>query len=164
MTPLRCDQHPSYKSGRPPSGSCITCWAIYGRRRALDDGLKSRGRAKGGGASSKAKGRAAVVLVAATLRHHLDLPEDDVLVKATAQGGCDIHLSPAARARFPFSIEVKNDERLNVWAALRQAELNASPLAPPILFFKRAGSPQFVALSVPDFMRLLCPDLKPRST
>jgi hypothetical protein len=159
---LRCDLHHGYRSARPPKTDCITCWAVYGRRRALDDGLRSRGRAKGGGQSSKAKGRSAVLLVVATLRHALGLEEGDVFVKATSQGGCDVHLSPAALARFPFSIEIKNDEHLRVWAALRQAELNARPGRPPILFFKRAGSLLFVALSAADFLRLLpCPEPKP---
>jgi hypothetical protein len=161
---LTCPTHSGYRCGRPPKTDCITCWAAYGRRRALDDGLKSRGKAKGGGQSSKKKGREAVLLVVATLRHALGLEEGDVFVKATSQGGCDVHLSPAALRKFPFSVEVKNQESLNIWAALRQAELNAVPGRPAILFFKRAGSPLFVALMVPDFMRLLCPEPTPTST
>jgi hypothetical protein len=161
---LTCATHPGYRPARPPRTGCIECWAAYGHRRAFDDGLRSRGRAKGGGQSSKAKGRAAVLVVAATLRHALGLEEGDVFVKAGAQGGCDLHLSPAALRRFPFSIEVKNDERLAIWAALRQAELNATPLRPPVLFFKRANSPQFVALSAADFLRCLCPEPTPSNT
>jgi hypothetical protein len=162
--PFKCPDHPNYKTGRPPKGACITCWAAYGRRRALDDGLRSRGKAKGGGQSSKAKGRAAVLLVVARLRRTLGLEDGDVFVKATSQGGCDIHLSPAAVRRFPFSPEVKNTETLNIWAALRQAELNATPGRPPILFFKRANSPEFVALQAAEFLRWLCPEKMPSST
>lgn len=161
---LRCETHPGYRPGRPPKTDCITCWAAYGRRRALDDGLKSQGKAKGGGRSSKDKGRAGVLQAVAVLRFHLGLEEGDVFVKATSQGGCDVHLSPAALRVFPFSVEVKNTELLNIWAALRQAEVNAAPGRPPILFFKRAGSPLFVALSAPDFLRVLCPEPKPSST
>lgn len=164
MSLLKCPTHPGYKCGRPPKADCITCWAAFGRRRAYDEGLRSRGKAKGGGQSSKAKGRAGVLLAVALLRRHLGLEEADIFVKATSQGGCDVHLSPEARRRFPFSIEVKNAEALNIWAALRQAEQNADPLHPPLLFFKRANSPQFVALQATEFLRWLCREQKPSST
>jgi len=161
---MACAAHPGYKSARPPKTDCYLCWAVYGRRRAYDDGLRSRGRAKGGGQSSKAKGRSAVLVVVAQLRQALGVEEGDVFVKATSQGGCDIHLSPAALKRFPFSVEVKNEERLSIWAALRQAEVNAAPGRPPILFFKRAGSLLFVALTAAEFLRWLCPESTPSNT
>ncbi len=97
-----------------------------------------------------------MVLVAAFIQQALGLAEGDVLVKATSQGGCDIHLSPLAASRFPFSIEVKNKENLNVWKALAQAQANATADRPPVLFFKRAHSALYVALSAEEFMRVLC--------
>ena len=36
--------------------------------------------------------------------------------------GEDILLSPAARKLFPFSVECKNQEKLNIWSSLEQAE------------------------------------------
>lgn len=149
-----CETHPSYSSSRPPKTDCITCWAAYGRRRAVDDGLRSVGKAKGArGRASKAKGRAAVVDVALKLREVFGLDDGDIFVKATSQGGCDLHLSPLTENLFPFSVEVKNQEALNVWAALRQAGENATPERPALLFFKRAHTEFYIAMRAADFLR-----------
>lgn len=122
--------------------------------------VKSRGRAKGRGQSSKAKGRrgcqAARDLILAAFPH---LAPDDVLVKATSQAGTDLHLSPAAARCLPFGIEVKRVEALNIWAALEQARLNAEKkILPPLVFFSRAHSDDFVALRAVDFLALLQKD------
>lgn len=151
-----CPEHSGYSPSRPPKSDCTACWAAYGRRRAIDDGLRSTGKAKGArGRASKAKGRTAVLAVACQLREAFNLDEGDVFVKATSQLGCDLHLSPLTEQHFPFSIEVKNQEALNIWAALRQAEENATPERPAILFFKRANTAMYVALRVDHFLREL---------
>jgi hypothetical protein len=114
---------------------------------------KRRGRAKGGGQSSKQKGRAVVILVRDLLLRTYDLKPDDILVKATSMGGCDIHLSPHAQTYFPFAIEAKGVEALSVWAALAQAEVNAKKKnSPPVLFFKRAHSPLYIAFKADDLL------------
>lgn len=119
---------------------------------------KRRGRAKGGGQSSKAKGRRAVQCVRdLLLRRFPSLQEDDVLVKATSMGGTDLHLSPLAQQRFPFAIEVKCVEALNIWGALAQAQVNAEKQSlPPIVFFTRAHAPLYVALPADVFVRARC--------
>lgn len=124
---------------------------------------KSRGRARGGGQSSKAKGRRAVQEVRDLLLRLLPgLEADDFLVKATSMGGTDLHLSPAAQKYFPFGIEVKAVEALNIWAALAQARVNADKQAlPPIVFFTRAHAPMYVALPAEvfvPFVRTRCCD------
>lgn len=163
-----CPDHPSYKTAHPPRGDCITCWAAYGRRQAIALGLRGQGRARGGGRSSKKKGRSAALLVGAMVEAGLGLQPGDVLVKATSQGGVDIHLSPAALQRFPYSIEVKNAESLNVWSAMAQAAANATEGRPAVLFFKRANSPLYVAMAADTFLSvrrlLLCPELTRSNT
>jgi hypothetical protein len=68
--------------------------------------------------------------------------------------GADLLLSPAARKLFPFYIECKNQESLNIWAALKQAaqgvavrqatvNLNAGE---PLVIFRRNGTPAYAAL------------------
>jgi hypothetical protein len=111
-------------------------------------------RAKGGGQSSKQKGRAAVLLVADLLRKAFRWEQDDALVKATSMIGVDLHLSPRAQRDFPFAIEAKNVEKLNIWDALSQAAANAGGKT-PIVFFKRANSQLYVALAADDFLRAL---------
>jgi hypothetical protein len=115
-----------------------------------------RGTCKGGGQSSKAKGRAAVQAVRDLLTKTFGWEPDDTLVKATSQVGEDLHLSPRARRDFPFGVEVKSVEALNIFKALEQAQHQAPDRA-PIVFFKRAHTPMFVALKAEDFLRLMAP-------
>ncbi len=68
--------------------------------------------------------------------------------------GVDILMSEAALKRYPFAIEVKCQESLNVWSALAQAEEQRKVNLTPILCFKRNHSEMFVALKFDDFLRL----------
>ena len=114
-----------------------------------------RGRARGGGQSSKGKGRTGCQMVREALRQKFPgLGEDDMLVKATSMGGTDIHLSPLAQGLFSFGIEVKREERLNIWAALAQAKVNADKKGlPAIVFFSRSHTDLYVALRAEDFLK-----------
>ena len=51
-----------------------------------------------------------------------ELEPDDVRSTTMGDSGEDILLSPAARKLFPFAVECKNQERLNIWDSLSQAE------------------------------------------
>lgn len=128
---------------------------------AVADLSKRRGRARGGGQSSKAKGRAAVqkvrqlLLDGSKIGYQPNLEDDDVLVKATSMGGNDLHLSPLAQATYPFGIEVKNVEALNIWGALAQATVNAKKTnLTPLVFFTRAHAPMYVALPADVFVNM----------
>jgi hypothetical protein len=93
----------------------------------------------------------------ALVREHLlktfGLEDDDILVKATSSGGCDIHMSPHAQRFFPFAIEVKSVEALSIWSALAQAEVNAQKKkAPAVVFFKRANSSLYVAFKATELL------------
>lgn len=113
---------------------------------------QKRGRAKGGGQSSKAKGRSGCLAVQKLLLEAFPtLVADDVYVKTGSAGGVDIHLSPRAQEMFPFGIEVKRVENLNIWKALVQASINAGD-GPFIVFFGRANTPTFVALRADEFL------------
>lgn len=164
-----CPTHKSYKTGRPPTSDCMMCWAAYGRRRAIDDGLRSQGKKfkKPNGRASKAKGRQAVLdLRSLMLGIAPWLEEDDILVKATSMSGVDLHLSPAASRWCPYGIEVKSVEQLSVWAAFVQAAANAKAEGKtPVVFFKRNGTPLYVMLTARDFLtQLPWPKDHPRPT
>jgi hypothetical protein len=157
-----CAEHGRWRPPHPPKFDCSTCWECYGRwhyEQLQKRKVKSVGTARGGGQSSKAKGRSACEAVQrALLAANPDLAEADVFIKATSQIGVDLHLSPKARAWFKYAIESKNVERLNIWEALQQAEDNASPESPPIVFFKRARTSLYVAMPATEFLKLLpCP-------
>ena len=53
------------------------------------------------------------------------LEPDDVRSITMGDSGEDILLSPAARRLFPFSVECKNQEKLNIWFSLEQAKTNS---------------------------------------
>lgn len=78
----------------------------------------------------------------------------DVKSCAMGSGGEDVQLSAAARAVFPFSVEVKNRERLNVHAALAQAEANAGACE-PLLVFSKNRAKTWAAVQWPTLLRLL---------
>ena len=83
-----------------------------------------------------------------------DLEEDDVRSTSMGAGGEDVQLSPAARRHFPFSVECKNVEKLNVWNAYEQAEANSGKHE-PLLVMKKNRKKPLVVLDAEAFMDLL---------
>ena len=82
------------------------------------------------------------------------LEPDDIRSAIMGDSGEDIQLSPAARKIIPYSIECKNQEKLNIWSALEQAEDNSKEFT-PVLIFKRNRSKTYVVLEISDFLGLL---------
>tara|TARA_B100000745_G_scaffold252870_1_gene175099 strand:+ start:920 stop:1183 length:264 start_codon:yes stop_codon:yes gene_type:complete len=62
-------------------------------------------------------------------------------------------LSPAARALFPYSVECKNQESLNVWNSYAQATANCGENQ-PALFIKRNRHKPLVVLDAEHFIQL----------
>ncbi|SVB85987.1 uncharacterized protein METZ01_LOCUS238841 [marine metagenome] len=83
-----------------------------------------------------------------------DLEPDDVKSAVMGDSGEDIQLSPAARKIIPYSIECKNQEKLNIWSALEQAEGNKG-VSKPVLIFKRNRSKTYAVLELEDFVDLI---------
>lgn len=104
--------------------------------------------------SAKAKGRRLQQWVRdLLLKLAPSLQPDDIRSTSMGASGEDLLLSPAARQVYPFSIECKNVERLNIYDALAQSESNARG-ATPIVVFKRNHSKVYVALEFEEFLRL----------
>ena len=107
-------------------------------------------------ASAKAKGRRLQKLVvAAILEHYTDLTEADVTPAIMGESGIDVKLSEAARRVFPYAVECKNVEKVNIWAAIKQAEDHAKQdkkacLRPLVVLLRNHGVPH-VVLSLHDF-------------
>tara|TARA_R110000765_G_scaffold245803_1_gene347947 strand:+ start:586 stop:933 length:348 start_codon:yes stop_codon:yes gene_type:complete len=73
--------------------------------------------------SAKAKGRALQNWVRDKLLSLFQtLEPDDIKAAVMGESGADIKLSPAARKQIPYKFEAKNQERVNVWAAYKQAQ------------------------------------------
>jgi len=82
------------------------------------------------------------------------LEPDDVRSITMGDSGEDILLSPAARKQFPFSVECKNQEKLNIWGALEQAEDNSGNHT-PLVIFKRNRSKTYAVLEFDRLLELL---------
>jgi hypothetical protein len=106
-------------------------------------------------ASCKAKGRRLQQAVRDDLLDAFPtLTADDVRSTSMGAGGEDVLLSTAARRFVPLSFEAKNCERLNVFAALEQAEGNAGGHTPCVVF-KKNRTRTYAALPWPCLVRLL---------
>ncbi len=73
--------------------------------------------------------------------------------------GEDIVLSPAAKKAIRYSFECKNQERLNLWKSLEQAESNCEDRN-PVLVFKRNRSKVYIAVEFEHFLELIDPKLR----
>jgi hypothetical protein len=104
--------------------------------------------------SRKAKGRRLQNKVRDLILEKFNLHPDDVRSAIMGESGEDIKLSNSARRKFPFSVECKAQEKLNIWDSLKQAEDNSNSHT-PILIFKRNRSKTYVTLSLDDFLDLL---------
>ncbi len=105
--------------------------------------------------SAKAKGRRLQQEVRDLLVESFNqLLPDDVRSTGMGQSGEDIQLSPLARNHIPFSFECKNQEKLNIWQAISQAEDNAGGYDPAVVF-KRNRTKTYVAIPFNTFVNLL---------
>ena len=82
------------------------------------------------------------------------LESDDVRSITMGDSGEDILLSPAARKVFPFSVECKNQEKLNIWSSLEQAESNSGKHT-PLVIFKRNRTKTYAILEFDKLLELL---------
>ena len=82
------------------------------------------------------------------------LRNGDIKGAVMGESGEDIKLSPAAKDLIPFSFECKNQERLNIWESLSQAEGNADDRI-PVLVFKRNRTKTYVAIDLEAFLELI---------
>ena len=88
------------------------------------------------------------------LEKYTQLEKDDVRSITMGDSGEDILLSPAARRVFPFSVECKNQEKLNIWSALEQAE-NNSENHTPLVIFKRNRTKTYAVLEFDKLLELI---------
>lgn len=111
--------------------------------------------------SAKAKGRRLQQETAQRIQEHIEsqtglkLEEGDVSCTIMGESGVDIKLSPLARKHFPYDVECKNVEKLNIWSALAQAEANTKEGRKPMLVFKRNRSSVYVVVRADDFFQKL---------
>ena len=101
--------------------------------------------------SAKAKGRRLQQKFMQLLIEKLDIDPEDIESRSMGAGGEDLIMSKAARTKFPFSVECKNQERLNIWSAWEQANSNRG-VYEPLVVIKRNGTTPLVVLDAKVFM------------
>ena len=103
--------------------------------------------------SAKAKGRRLQQWVRDKLVEELKVHPEDIESRSMGAGGEDLIMARAAREKFPYSIECKNVEKLNVWEAYSQAESNSGDYE-PIVVMKKNNKKPLVVVDAEYFMRL----------
>lgn len=103
--------------------------------------------------SAKAKGRRLQQWIRDQLIEHLNVHPEDIESRSMGAGGEDLIMARAARSKFPYSIECKNVEKLNVWDAYSQAQENSGDYE-PIVVMKKNGKKPLVVLDADYFVKM----------
>ena len=103
--------------------------------------------------SKKAKGRRLQQWVRDLLIEKLEVHPEDIESRSMGAGGEDLIMSRSAREKFPYSIECKNQESLNIWKSYEQAQQNSGNYE-PIVVLKRNNVKPLVLVDADYFMEL----------
>ena len=103
--------------------------------------------------SAKAKGRNLQKWVVSKLIEHLQLDEEDLESRPMGSSGEDIIMGKLSRQRFPYSVECKNQEKVNVLSAYEQAESNCKGYEPVVVIKKNRKKP-LVVIDAEYFVKL----------
>ena len=68
-------------------------------------------------------------------------------------GGEDLIMARAAREKFPYSVECKNQEKINIWESYKQADSN-SKVYEPVVVLKRNNHKPLVLVDAEYFVNL----------
>ena len=103
--------------------------------------------------SAKAKGRRFQQWVRDKLIEVLSIHPEDIESRSMGAGGEDLIMARAARESFPYSIECKNQEKINLWESYKQATENSGKYE-PVVFIKRNNHKPLVVVDANYFINL----------
>ena len=103
--------------------------------------------------SAKSKGRKFQQWVRDLLIEKLDIHPEDIESRSMGAAGEDIMMARSARNLFPFSIECKNQQSVNIWKSYEQAKENSGDYE-PIVFLKRNNIKPLVLVDAEYFVEL----------
>ena len=103
--------------------------------------------------SAKSKGRKLQQWFTKLLVDVLDMDEEDLESRPMGSQGEDIIMGKLSRGKFPYSIECKNQEAVNVWKAYAQAQENCKTYE-PLVVIKRNRSKPLVLVDAEHFVSL----------
>ena len=103
--------------------------------------------------SAKAKGRRLQQWFRDLLIEELKVHPEDIESRSMGAGGEDLIMSRSAREKFPYSIECKNQESLNILKSYEQAQQNSGNYE-PIVVIKRNNVKPLVLVDADYFIEL----------
>ena len=103
--------------------------------------------------TAKAKGRRLQQWMRDLLIEELEVDPEDIESRSMGAGGEDLIMARAAREKFPYSIECKNVEKLNVWEAYKQASENSKDYE-PLVVMKKNNHKTLVVLDAEFFVKI----------
>ena len=103
--------------------------------------------------SAKAKGRRLQQWFRDLLIEKLDIHPEDIESSSMGAGGDDLIMARAAREKFPYSIECKNQESVNLWKSYEQAQENSKDYE-PVVILKRNNTKPLVLVDAEYFVKL----------
>ena len=104
--------------------------------------------------SAKAKGRRLQQKFMQLLIEKLDIDPEDIESRSMGAGGEDLIMSKAARSKFPYSVECKNQEKLNIWSAWEQANNNKG-IYEPLVVIKKNGVRPLIVIDAENFLEMI---------
>ena len=103
--------------------------------------------------SAKSKGRRLQQWIRDLLIEKLELHPEDIESRSMGAGGEDLIMARAARESFPYSVECKNQEKINIWESYKQAEDNSKDYE-PIVVLKRNNQKPLILVDAEYFVNL----------
>jgi hypothetical protein len=87
------------------------------------------------------------------LVEHLNADEEDLESRPMGSSGEDIIMGKQTRQIFPYSVECKNQEKVNIWSAMEQAESNCKSYE-PLVVIKKNGKKPLAVIDAEYFVEL----------
>ena len=103
--------------------------------------------------SAKAKGRRLQQWFRDLLIEKLNIHPEDIESRSMGAGGEDLIMARAAREKFPYSVECKNQEKINLWESYNQAQQNSKNYE-PVVILKRNNTKPLVLVDAEYFVKL----------
>ena len=103
--------------------------------------------------SAKAKGRRLQQWFRDLLVSKLGIHKEDIESRSMGAGGEDLIMARSARQKFPYSIECKNQEKINIWESYKQASENSKDYE-PVVVIKRNNHKPLVVVDAEYFVGL----------
>ena len=106
------------------------------------------------GKRARAKGKLFQKQVVKLISDTLGLSQEDLHSCVGGKTEADIQLSTAARKKFPFHVECKNQKTLHLGKWIKQSESESSPQESLVVFKFHRNSTPYVVLRFEEFLKI----------